>query len=81
MIMLVIIGIGWVSGVKAQEPTVGEKVITQVMEAPVKIADWARSEWTDIKEFQAQGWADGKAQLNQDWETIKGFFQTTESTN
>jgi hypothetical protein len=76
------------SGVKAEEPNtpvplseVPQRVITGVMEAPAKIAGWAQSEWQEIREFQAQGWADGKAQLNQDWQTIRGFFQTTESTN
>lgn len=74
------------SQLKAEEqaPTVADTLSAigeGIQQAPAKIVGWAQSEWQEIKEFQAQGWADGKAQLNQDWQTIRGFFQTTESTN
>ena len=65
-------------------PTVAETLTaigTGIQQAPAKIQTWASSEWEEIKLYQAQGWADGKAQLNQNWETIKGFFKNTESTN
>lgn len=76
---------------KAEEvqkaPTVAETVsavtewVNDIPNKPAKIQAWASAEWEDIKAYQAAGWADGKAQLNQNWETIKGFFKTTESTN
>ena len=75
------------SVVKAEEQApiklseVPQAVITTVTEAPAKISGWAQSEWTDIKAYQAQGWADAKAQNQANWEWLKGLFNTTKSTN
>jgi hypothetical protein len=91
-IVFTLIVIGYLVGVpaKAEEPkapTVTETVtavtewVNDIPNKPARIQAWASAEWTDIRAYQAQGWADGKAQLNQNWETIKGFFKTTESTN
>jgi hypothetical protein len=58
-----------------------QAVITTVTEAPAKISGWAQSEWTDIRAYQAQGWADAKAQNKANWEWLKGLFNTTKTTN
>lgn len=60
---------------------VPQAVITTVTEAPAKISGWAQSEWTDIRAYQAQGWADAKAQNKANWEWLKGLFNTTKTTN
>ena len=60
---------------------VPQAVITTVTEAPAKISGWAQSEWTDIKAYQAQGWADAKSQNKANWEWLKGLFNTTKTTN
>jgi len=40
-----------------------------------KMQDWAQSEWNDIKTYQAENWADGKAQLNRNKEQVSNLFQ------
>ena len=60
---------------------VPQAVITTVTEAPAKISGWAQSEWTDIRAYQAQGWADAKAQNKANWEQLKSIFNTTKTTN
>ena len=60
---------------------VPQAVITTVTEAPAKISGWAQSEWTDIRAYQAQGWADAKAQNKANWEKLKSIFNTTKTTN
>ena len=87
IVALVLIG----SIAKAEEvqkaPTVKETVtavtewVNDIPNKPARIQAWASAEWEDIKEFQAQGWADGKAQLNRSWTQIKGLFSNTKSTN
>ena len=68
-------------------PTVKETVtavtewVNDIPNKPAKIQAWAQAEWQETKEFQAKGWADGKAQLNRSWTQIKGLFSNTKSTN
>lgn len=40
----------------------------------IKVQEWATKEWNDMKDYQAKGWADGKAQLTQNKEQIKNLF-------
>lgn len=83
VLAFVIIG----SQLRAEEtkaPTVTETVTAigeGIQQAPAKISGWAQSEWQEIKEFQAQGWADAKAQNKANWEKLKGLFNTTKTTN
>ena len=78
------------SVVKAEEPkapTIAETVtavtewVNDIPNKPARIQAWASVEWQETKEFQAKGWADGKAQLNRSWTQIKGLFSNTKSTN
>ena len=83
VLAFVIIG----SQLKAEEtkaPTVTETVTAigeGIQQAPARIHTWAQSEWQEIKAYQAQGWADAKAQNKANWEKLKGLFNTTKSTN
>ena len=83
VVAFVIIG----SQLKAEEtkaPTVKETVTAigeGIQQAPAKISGWAQSEWTDIRAYQAQGWADAKAQNKANWERLKSIFNTTKTTN
>ena len=83
--LLALVIIGTVAKAEEQAPVklseVPQRVITTVQEAPAKIQAWAQAEWQETKEFQAKGWADGKAQLNRSWTQIKGLFSNTKSTN
>ena len=87
LIIGAVIGVALFASVSQAEdkaPTAAETLTAignGIQQAPAKIQTWASSEWEEIKLYQAQGWADGKAQLNQNWQTIRGFFKTTESTN
>jgi len=88
-IVFTLIVIGYLVGVpaKAEEPkapTVTETVTAigeGIQQAPARISGWVQSEWTDIREYQAQGWADAKAQNQANWEWLKGLFNTTKTTN
>jgi alpha-amylase/alpha-mannosidase (GH57 family) len=55
--------------------------VSSVAAVPGKVSEHLKNEWTDIKEFQAQGWADAKAQNQANWEKLKSLFNTTKSTN
>ena len=88
-VVFTLIVIGYLVGVpaKAEEPkapTVTETVTAigeGIQQAPARISGWVQSEWTDIRAYQAQGWADAKAQNQRNWEWLKGLFNTTKSTN
>ena len=53
-----------------------EQVIPQPKPFTIKIQNWAQDEWNDIKTYQAENWADGKAQLNRNKEQVSNLFQT-----
>ena len=88
-VVFTLIVIGYLVGVpaKAEEPkapTVTETVTAigeGIQQAPARISGWVQSEWSDIRAYQAQGWADAKAQNKANWEWLKGLFNTTKSTN
>jgi predicted PurR-regulated permease PerM len=52
-----------------------EQVIPQPKPFTIKIQNWAQDEWNDIKTYQAENWADGKAQLNKNKEQVSNLFQ------
>ena len=54
--------------------------VSSVAAVPGKVSEHLKTEWTDIKAYQAASWADAKAQNKANWEKIKGFFNTTKST-
>jgi hypothetical protein len=67
-------------------PTIAETVtavtewVSDIPHKPAQIQVWASSEWEEIKLYQAQGWADAKAQNQANWEKLKGLFNTTKTT-
>jgi len=70
------------SVVKADEKadTVTPKqFIDSVVAVPGKISTHLQNGWVDIKAYQAESWADSRAQLNRNWVQIKNLF-TTKST-
>ena len=68
-----------VIGVLFELANKAEADTTQIVPEPkpfhFKLQDWAQSEWNDIKTFQAENWADGKAQLNKNKEQVSNLFQ------
>jgi len=45
-----------------------------IVETPGKIANFITDEVEKTKEYQKKGWADGKAQLTRNINTIKSWF-------
>ena len=39
-----------------------------------KVTDYVVSEWNEIKTYQTESWAEGKAQLNRNKDQIVGIF-------
>ena len=59
--------------VKSEE--VKKDIVTEkVTETATVIRVWVEKEWIDIKEYQKQGWEDGKQQNAKNLKTIKSFF-------
>ena len=84
LIIGIIIGVALASSVaqaddKANTVTPTE-FVSSVAAVPGKVSEHLKTEWTDIKAYQAASWADAKAQNKANWEKIKGFFNTTKST-
>jgi hypothetical protein len=73
-ILLVGLFFGLVTASKADATT--NQIIPEPKPLHIKVQEWATKEWNDIKEYQAKGWADGKAQLTQNKEQVSNLFQT-----
>jgi len=58
-----------------------QEFVSSVAAVPGKVSEHLKTEWTDIKAYQAASWADAKAQNQRNWEWLKGLFNTTKSTN
>ena len=71
--MMTILAIMAATMVKSEE--VKKDIVTEkVTETATVIRVWLEKEWIDIKEYQKQGWEDGKIQLANDKETVTNFF-------
>tara|TARA_R110000851_G_scaffold23213_1_gene68205 strand:- start:2525 stop:2791 length:267 start_codon:yes stop_codon:yes gene_type:complete len=57
-----------------------KEFVSSVAAVPGKVSEHLKTEWTDIKAFQAKSWVDAKAQNQANWEKLKGLFNTTKST-
>jgi hypothetical protein len=83
--------VGFTTGVafgeETKAPTVREtfenlgKWVQDIPNKPAKVGTWATNEWTEIKEYQAKGWADGKEQNAKNFEKVKGFFSSLIAKN
>ena len=58
-----------------------QEFVNSVVAVPGKIGNHLQNEWVEIKEFQANSWADAKAQNKANWEKLKSIFNTTKTTN
>jgi len=73
LMMMTILAIMATTMVKSEE--VKKDIVTEkVTETATVIRVWMEKEWIDIKEYQKQGWEDGKIQLANDKETVTNFF-------
>lgn len=79
MIILSILVVGMVIGSSLKADT--NKITPQPKPLHIKVQEWATKEWNDIKDYQAKGWADGKAQLTQNKEYIISLFNKLTSNN
>ena len=71
--MMTILAIMAATMVKSEE--VKKDIVTEkVTETATVIRVWVEREWIDIKEYQKQGWEDGKQQNAKNLKTIKSFF-------
>ena len=71
--MMTILAIMAATMVKSEE--VKKDIVTEkVTETATVIRVWVEKEWIDIKEYQKQGWEDGKQQNAKNLKTIKSFF-------
>ncbi len=71
--MMTILAIMAATMVKSEE--VKKDIVTEkVTETATVIRVWLEKEWIDIKEYQKQGWEDGKQQNAKNLKTIKSFF-------
>jgi len=71
IIIIAILTIGVLFGMtaKADEP-----IMSEPKPLHIKVQGWVEQEWNDIKEYQAQSWEDGKAQLARNKEQIIGLW-------
>ena len=58
-----------------------QEFVNSVVAVPGKIGNHLQNEWVEIKAFQAESWANAKAQNQANWEKLKGLFNTTKTTN
>jgi uncharacterized FlgJ-related protein len=73
LMMMTILAIMAATMVKSEE--VKKDIVTEkVTETATVIRVWLEKEWIDIKEYQKQGWEDGKQQNAKNLKTIKSFF-------
>jgi uncharacterized FlgJ-related protein len=73
LMMMTILAIMAATMVKSEE--VKKDIVTEkVTETATVIRVWVEKEWIDIKEYQKQGWEDGKQQNAKNLKTIKSFF-------
>jgi hypothetical protein len=73
LMMMTILAIMAATMVKSEE--VKKDIVTEkVTETATVIRVWLEKEWIDIKEYQKQGWEDGKEQNARNVKTIKSFF-------
>ena len=71
--MMTILAIMAATMVKSEE--VKKDIVTEkVTETATVIRVWLEKEWIDIKEYQKQGWEDGKQQNAKNWAMIKNLF-------
>ena len=68
-----------VAQAEEQKTVTPKEFIETVVAVPGKVQTHLQNEWTDIKAYQAESWAESKAQLNRNWVQIKNLF-TTKST-
>ena len=73
-ILLVGLFFGLVTASNAEANT--NQVVPEPKPFEMKLKNWAQEEWNDIKTYQAENWADGKAQLNKNKEQVSNLFQT-----
>jgi uncharacterized FlgJ-related protein len=73
LMMMTILAIMAATMVKSEE--VKKDIVTEkVTETATVIRVWVEKEWIDIKEYQKQGWEDGKQQNAKNWAKIKSLF-------
>ena len=72
-ILLVGLFFGLVTAGNAEANT--NQVVPEPKPFEMKLKNWAQEEWNDIKTYQAENWADGKAQLNRNKEQVSNLFQ------
>ena len=75
MITVIALSFMLITGVaKSEEKTyTPQETLTAFAEVPGKVSNHIQTEWTDIKEYQANSWADAKKQWNS---LIKKFVKT-----
>ena len=84
IIIGIIIGVALATSVAQADDKVNtvtpKEFVSSVAAVPGKVSEHLKTEWTDIKAFQAKSWVDAKAQNQANWEKLKGLFNTTKST-
>ena len=80
--LLALVIIGTVAKADEKVNTVSpQEFVNSVVAVPGKISTHLQNEWVDIKAYQAESWANAKAQNKRNWEKLKSIFNTTKSTN
>ena len=80
--LLVLVIIGTVAKAEEKVNTVTpQEFVNSVVAVPGKISNHLQTEWVEIKAYQAESWANAKAQNQRNWEKLKGLFNTTKTTN
>ena len=82
IILGIIIGVALFASVAQadeQKTVTPREFVETVVSVPGKVSTHLQNEWVDIKAYQAESWAESKAQLNRNWVQIKNLF-TTKST-
>ena len=64
-----------------QNTVTPKQFVEIVASVPGKVQTHLQMEWTEIKAYQAESWANAKAQNQRNWERLKGLFNTTKSAN
>ena len=79
--LLTLVIIGTVAKAEEQKTVTPQEFVNSVVAVPGKIQTHLQTEWVEIKAYQAESWANAKAQNQRNWEKLKSLFNTTKTTN
>jgi hypothetical protein len=80
IIIGIIIGVALfasLSQAEEQKTVTPKEFVSSVAAVPGAVSEHLKTEWTDIKAYQANAWQDSKDQFQRTIDSIKGLFTKT----